>query len=345
METLFPIFTFVLGSLFLVALLVFARIWRRNRKRVLWDDALKQISSASYEDRTITLAEIGGLLGISPRSALRLIKELESANLLRSRGRVLELTENGRRRGLKILRSHRLLERYLFDEAQLPLDQLHDEAERAEHSLSASDMDVLADHLGHPQTDPHGDVIPTSRSRFAPQDRTSLTDWPCNRPAVVVHIEDEPRQALQEAIRAGLQPGTVLRVINRSAESITCETSGRRFSLAPAVAAKVDVRAAVDAEETTEAFATLAELPLGQEAEVMALSERCTGLRRRRLLDLGFTQGAQVRAVLSNVGDEAHAYSIRDTMIALRDDDAAQVLIRPLNAQNATTEHNEPVTP
>ena len=98
-------------------------------------------------------------------------------------------------------------------------------------------------------------------------------------------------------------------------------------------------------EETTEAFATLAELPLGQEAEVMALSERCTGLSRRRLLDLGFTQGAQVRAVLSNVGDEAHAYSIRDTMIALRDDDEEQVLIRPLNAQNATTEHKEPVTP
>jgi Fe2+ transport system protein FeoA len=62
----------------------------------------------------------------------------------------------------------------------------------------------------------------------------------------------------------------------------------------------------------------------------VALSERCTGHARRRLLDLGFTAGAPVRAVLANLEDAAHAYEIRGTVIALRKEQAEQVLVRPL---------------
>ena len=75
----------------------------------------------------------------------------------------------------------------------------------------------------------------------------------------------------------------------------------------------------------------------------MALSDRCTGLGRRRLLDLGFTVGAQVKAVLSNVGDAAHAYRIRDTIIALRKEQAEQVLIRPLASSSPPSEHRQQV--
>jgi DtxR family Mn-dependent transcriptional regulator len=243
---------------------------------------------------------------------------------------VLELTGRGERWGLHLLRGHRLWERYLSDEAQLPLDQLHEEADRAEHRLGADDLEVLADHLGHPRTDPHGDLIPTAAGEFRSQERVSLTDWPRGQLAVVVHVEDEPPQALKEALRAGLKPGTVLRVLERDANAVVCETSAGRSTLAPAVAAQIDVRSAADGEDLRKPPAALASLPLGEEAEVVALSEHCTGLRRRRLLDLGFTAGAKVRAVLANIGDEAHAYRIRDTLIALREDEAEQVLIRSL---------------
>jgi Fe2+ transport system protein FeoA len=56
------------------------------------------------------------------------------------------------------------------------------------------------------------------------------------------------------------------------------------------------------------------------------------------LLDLGFTPGAQVRAVLANLDDTAHAYEIRGSMIALRKEQAEQVLTRPCRGgqQNAT---------
>jgi DtxR family Mn-dependent transcriptional regulator len=137
----------------------------------------------------------------------------------------------------------------------------------------------------------------------------------------------------------------VLRVIARDAKAITCETSAGRCTLAPAVAASIDVRPAAEGEELGKPLATLAGLPLGDEAEVVALSERCTGLARRRLLDLGFTGGAQVRAVLANLEDATHAYEIRGTKIALRKEQAEQVLIRPLVAYRRKTGDQQRVRP
>jgi DtxR family Mn-dependent transcriptional regulator len=333
---------FAVGVLLLGGLVVLGRRWRLTRRRILWEDALKQICSAEHEGRPVTPLEIAGRLGLSASAALRLVRGLESAGLVRSQAGVLKLTKTGERFGLHVLRGHRLWESYLAADGQIPLDRVHDAAERAEHRLTPDDLEALADHLGHPRTDPHGDVIPTAAGELPSQEHTSLTDWPPGRLAVVVHVEDEPRQALTEALRAGLRPGTVLRLVTRTAEAVVCETSAGRRSLAPAVAASIDVRSAVDGEDLGKPAATLAGLSLGEQAEVIALSERCTGLGRRRLLDLGFTAGARVKAVLANLEDATHAYEIRGTMIALRKEQAEQVLIRPSTAcEPPTGEHRQ----
>ena len=337
MGWLFPLIGLSIGLLLLAGFIEFGRRWRRRRQRILWEDALKQICSAEHEGRTVTCVELSGRLGLSPASTLRLTQDLEFAGYVRSHAGVLELTKTGEHLGLHVLRGHRLWERYLSDDGQLPLDRLHGAAERAEHHLVADELTALADHLGHPRTDPHGDLIPTAAGELPPQQRTPLTDWPPDRLAVVVHVEDEPRQVLREALRAGLRPGTVLRVIERNAKAVICETSAGQCTLTPAVAANIDVRPAVVGEELGKPLATLAGLRLGEEAEVLALSERCTGLGRRRLLDLGFTAGARVRAVLANLDDAAHAYEIRGTMIALRKEQAEQILIRPLAAHRRET--------
>jgi DtxR family Mn-dependent transcriptional regulator len=321
------------GALLLIGLVFLGRRWRLRRRRILWEDALKQICSAVHEGRPLTHSEIAGRLGLSPSAMRRLVRGLESAGLARSQAGVLKPTETGERLGLHVLRGHRLWESYLAADGQIALDRVHDAAERAEHRLAVGELQALADHLGHPRTDPHGDVIPTAAGKVPAQPRTPLTNWPPGPLAVVVHLEDEPQQALTEALRAGLGPGMVLRVVTRNAEAVVCETSAGRRSLAPAVAASIDVRPAVDGEDLGKPPATLAGLPLGEEAEVIALSERCRGLGRRRLLDLGFTAGARVKAVLANLEDAAHAYEIRGTLIALRKEQAEQVLIRPLIAR------------
>jgi len=325
----------IFGILLLGGLIVLGRRLFLLRRRVLWENALKQICTAKHEGRPTTASEIAGRLRLSMSAMLRLAQALESAGLVQSHSGFLHLTPTGEQLGLRILRGHRLWEHYLSGDVRVPLEQLHRAAERAEHRLTTDEISALADHLGHPRTDPHGDVIPTAGGEFLPQERTPLTDWPAHRLAVVVHVEDEPQEGLRDAILAGLQPGTMLRVIGRDANVITCETSIGRCAVSPAVAANIDVRPATESEQLAKPWPSLAALPLGERAEVVALSDRCTGLSRRRLLDLGFTAGAMVRAVLANLEDAAHAYEIRGSVIALRKEQAEQVLVRPVVAEGA----------
>ncbi len=328
MGALLPVLAGIFEVLLLGGMLRLVRAWRRRRRRTLAEDALKQIYGATLEGRSLTSADIAGRLGLSRGAMLQLAGELEAAGLTRSRGDLLEPTEAGADLGRHVLRGHRLWERYLADEARLPIHRLHGAAEHAEHDLSTADVESLADHLGHPAVDPHGDPIPAAVGERATLAHWPLADWPCGRLAVIVHVEDEPRQGLQAALAAGLRPGTVLRVLERNAEAVVCETAGGRCALAPAVAARIDVLAAADDARLEAPPLSLAGLALGAEAEVAGLSAHCTGLGRRRLLDLGFTAGTPVKAVLTNMGGAAHAYRIRGTTIALRREQAEEVLIR-----------------
>lgn len=74
----------------------------------------------------------------------------------------------------------------------------------------------------------------------------------------------------------------------------------------------------------------LSHLRVGASATVLALSHACTGLARRRLLDLGITPGARVRAERANAGCSAIAYRVRQTLIALRHEQAEHVLVLPV---------------
>jgi DtxR family Mn-dependent transcriptional regulator len=329
----------------LAGLIRLRRRSRRRRRRIQHEDVLKQVCSARQEGRPVTVSEIGGRLGLVPDAMLTLIEELEEAGFLRSKGGILEPTETGERLGLQVLRGHRIWERHLSDEAQQPLDRLHDLADRAEHRLGVEQIEALSDHLGHPRRDPHGDVIPAASGEFPEQERMPLTDWPCDRLAVVVHVEDEPGQALKEALAAGLYPGTVLRVVETDAGRVTFETTQEQQSVTSAVAAQIDVRGARAGEALGPAPATLADLGVGNKADVVGLKDNCSGLMRRRLLDLGFTPGAEIAVVLSNVGDEAHAYRIRNTLIALRQEQADKVLVSDIETAEMQDQPDERTTP
>lgn len=54
-----------------------------------------------------------------------------------------------------------------------------------------------------------------------------------------------------------------------------------------------------------------------------------TGLLRRRMLDLGLVPGALVQRKLTSPLGDPRAYLVRGTMIALRNDDAARIIVTP----------------
>lgn len=70
---------------------------------------------------------------------------------------------------------------------------------------------------------------------------------------------------------------------------------------------------------------TLSSLKCGSGAIVSALNT--AGAMRRRLMDIGFAPGSPVRALFRSCSGDPVAYLIHDTVIALRSEDAAGILI------------------
>jgi DtxR family Mn-dependent transcriptional regulator len=72
----------------------------------------------------------------------------------------VRLSEAGKRRALEVLRHHRLIETFLYQVLDYPVEEVHEEAERLEHFISERFEERIAAKLGNPTIDPHGHCIP-----------------------------------------------------------------------------------------------------------------------------------------------------------------------------------------
>jgi DtxR family Mn-dependent transcriptional regulator len=326
-----PILIALLAALALVA---FALWWRRGsaRDRQRLEDALKHLWEQEYRGRHATLSSLAGTLGLAPAAVVTLIGRMQAQQLVTPQGQEFDLTPAGEQLALQIVRAHRLLERYFADEARLPLGQIHRAAERREHSLTADEVDRLSASLGHPTIDPHGDPIPSREGALPPAAGTPMTSWPAGTLGRIVHLEDEPEISFRQILAEGLRVGQDVRVIEATPERILLTDGENEFRLAPVVAANVFLDPA-PASATSSGVVRLAELGHDVAAEVVRLDDVCQGFSRRRLMDLGFTDGAIVRPVLRTFAGDPRAYEIRGTVVALRRDQAAYVFVRPLAAE------------
>src|SRR5881227_2903084 len=114
-------------------------------------------------------------LRVTPGSASGMVKRLAELGLVEHEPyRGVQLTEDGRRVALEVIRHHRLLELYLVQSLGVPWDRVHEEAEVLEHVLSEELEEQIAAALGDPTHDPHGDPIPTRELKIEERQTTSL---------------------------------------------------------------------------------------------------------------------------------------------------------------------------
>lgn len=324
---------------------LWARAQRRRKLhgRWLFEDALKHILACDHRAQIATPESLAGHLGLSQRRVLKLITRMEERGLVQSVAGGLRLTSKGEEWGLHVVRAHRLWERYLADDAGVPIGRLHQAAEKAEHHLTAERLDALDAHLGHPQRDPHGDPIPAADGSVTPLRAVTLTDWPEDRWARIVHIEDEPDVIFQQILAAGLRPGTAVRVLENSPERLIISDGDSEHRLAPVVAANIQVAAVAPEKERPPDTKRLSDLRVGEKAQVIEIDEQTRGFSRRRLLDLGLTPQAVVEVVLDNSFGDPRAFRVRGTMIALRKQQADHVWVKPLEDAKPKTEPAEAV--
>lgn len=321
----------LLVALFWPATGVVPRLSRlvRETERVRIEDALKHLYNCEYGGTSATVESLAGTLEVSRHQAVRLSARLEEMDLARSFGGRAQLTDEGRAYALRVLRTHRLWERYLADRTGVQPDRWHEEAERREHTLSRADAESLASRLGHPLYDPHGDPIPTVDGDLPPRSGVPLTSLRPGDVAAIVHLEDEPTAVFQRLVDVGLTVLMRVEVLDSPPGVVRFRAGGVERELEPVVAANVTVERLPEAEAEPFEVRTLADVERGESARVVGISPACQGPQRRRLLDLGVVPGTVITAELEAAGGDPLAYDIRGALVALRREQARWVEVDP----------------
>jgi DtxR family Mn-dependent transcriptional regulator len=138
-------------------------------------------------------------LGVTAGSVSSMVPRLMELGLIeRTRYRGVELTEEGRRVAVKIVRKHRLIETFLNQQGGVSWDKVHDVAERIEHSIPDEVIETISAEMGHPAVDPHGDPIPEPNGTFIPAPHTpSLAELTAGASGRLARVSDSDPEMLR----------------------------------------------------------------------------------------------------------------------------------------------------
>jgi DtxR family Mn-dependent transcriptional regulator len=210
------------------------------------DNYLKAILALSgTAERRVTSKSLADRLGVAPASVTNMLQKLAAADaplVVYERHRGVLLSAAGKRRALEVLRHHRLIETFLYEILDYPLEEVHEEAERLEHFISERFEERIAAKLGHPKIDPHGHSIPTMEGEMAAQDSIRLTDVVRDGTFVIDSVSDRDACNLRLIEACGMAPGVKLRVRTGGVAegySVSVGRSARQFDLSREVAGDV----------------------------------------------------------------------------------------------------------
>jgi DtxR family Mn-dependent transcriptional regulator len=173
------------------------------------EDYSKEIFALeSRGDEPVSTNALAERLGITPGSVSAMLKRLDELGLITHvpyRG--VRLTEDGRRIALEVIRHHRLLESYLAEALGMPWDRVHAEAEVLEHVLSDDLEALIAEKLGHPTVDPHGDPIPTADLELQEPVTDRMESLQPGDEGLFVRVSDSDPEMLRYLAERGISPG------------------------------------------------------------------------------------------------------------------------------------------
>ena len=185
------------------------------------DDYLKTVyAHTEWQDAPITPSVLAGKLGIAPSSVTEMVKKLAAGGLVSHvpYGAV-RLTPKGERRALTMVRRHRLIETWLVREFGYAWDEVHDEAEVLEHTISDRLLDGIDARLGSPRFDPHGDAIPDADGHVAREPFVLLADAAVRHTGRILRVDDRDPALLREIEACGLGVGHTVTVTEEGMES------------------------------------------------------------------------------------------------------------------------------
>jgi DtxR family transcriptional regulator, Mn-dependent transcriptional regulator len=184
-------------------------------------EAIENYAKAIYAlarrgDGTVTTNALAERVGVSAGSVSSMVKKLAERGLVEHEPyRAVQLTAEGRRVALSVLRHHRLLELYLAEHLGVPWDRVHEEAEALEHVISEDLAARISAKLGHPTHDPHGDPIPDAALVIDEGHTRSLAEMDIGERGRFVRVSDTDPEMLRYLDRRGIALGDELEVVAR----------------------------------------------------------------------------------------------------------------------------------
>src|SRR5918999_1672263 len=157
--------------------------------------------------------DVADQLSISSASVSNMFVRLQEMGFVEyERYQGASLTERGREEALRLLRRHRLIETFLLEHLGYDWQKVHDEAERLEHAVSDGFTERLAELLGHPDHDPHGDPIPSAEGTLEVEESFALSQAVADQRVRISKVRDEDAAMLDYLGDRNLVPGRRLRV-------------------------------------------------------------------------------------------------------------------------------------
>ncbi len=180
------------------------------------EDYLKAIYHLRGGRGPAAAKEVAREMSVSPSTVTSMLKKLSQLRLIRyTPYRGVELTAAGEKVALEVIRHHRLLELFLQEVLGYRLSQVHDEAERLEHTLSDELEERISSVLGHPLTDPHGSPIPRPDGTLVERPQVPLTDLEPGQHSVVTGLLSRNPDQLSYLEGIGLTPGAPIRLLEK----------------------------------------------------------------------------------------------------------------------------------
>jgi len=167
-------------------------------------------------DGAVSTTALATRLGLRAGSVSAMIKKLNALGIVEhTRYHGVQLTDSGERIALKVIRKHRLLELFLVETLGLPWDRVDHEAEVLEHHLSDELAALIAEKLGQPTHDPHGDPIPTAEGMVSEGETVALETLEPGASGTFVRVSDSEPAMLRYLAERRIYPGAHFEVVDR----------------------------------------------------------------------------------------------------------------------------------
>jgi DtxR family Mn-dependent transcriptional regulator len=186
------------------------------------DDYLKTIyHHTEWQNARITPSQLAAELGLAPSTVTEMVQKLAAQGLVSHRPYgPIALTPDGERRAAAIVRRHRLIETWLVREFGYAWDEVHDEAEVLEHTISDRLLEGISARLGHPRFDPHGDAIPDGDGHVEREPFVRLDEASLGHTGRVLRVSDRDAALLRALERTGISVGHTVTATGREAVQV-----------------------------------------------------------------------------------------------------------------------------